>query len=150
MIPVLEHSWLNILGLQVGTHFLFIFQYKRCSLSTFKKTRFHFLSFLHYSFSFQKKQEDSIFIMIIIQEICSQELWSFTWHGVATCLVCQKLCTGLFTCPYGAKTIALPAWLPCTGLPSVPTSQSHLYSWCTVGTICNFQNYDADTKAQYF
>ena len=47
--------------------------------------------------------------MIIIQEIYSQELWSFIHHGVVTCLVCQKLCTGLFTCPYGAKTIALPA-----------------------------------------
>ena len=47
--------------------------------------------------------------MMRIQEIYSQELWSFIHHGVVTCLVCQKLCTGLFTCPYGAKTIALPA-----------------------------------------
>ena len=50
-------------------------------------------------------------------------------HGVVTCLVCQKLCTGLFTCPYGAKTIALPA---CHAL-GCPVCQPAKVS-CTAGT----------------
>ena len=141
MIPTLEHSWLNILGLQVGTHFLFIFQYKRDSLSTFKKTDFTFLVFFLFEFALQlflsKKARRLYFIMIIIQEIYSQELWSFT-----------SWCCNLFSL---SKTVHRPVYLsiwcknhsaaclPCTGLPSVPSSQSHLYSWCTVGKNCNFQ-----------
>ena len=84
--------------------------------------------------------------MIIIQEIYSQELWSFIHHGVVTCLVCQKLCTGLFTCPYGAKTIALPA---CHAL-GCPVCQAAKDS-CTAGAqweiFCNFQIIETDISS---
>ena len=76
--------------------------------------------------------------MMTIQEIYFQELWSFIHHGVVTCLVCQKLCTGLFTCPYGAKTIALPA---CHAL-GCPVCQAAIAT-CTAGAqwekIVNFR-----------
>ena len=99
MIPTLEHSWLNILGLQVGTHFLFIFQYKRDSLSTLKKqiSLFFFLFEFALQLFFSKKATRLYFIMIIIQEICSQELWSFT-----------SWCCNLFSL---SKTVHRPVYL---------------------------------------
>ena len=84
--------------------------------------------------------------MIIIQEIYSQELWSFIHHGVVTCLVCQKLCTGLFTCPYGAKTIALPA-CHAQGCPVCQAAKDS----CTAGAqwefFCNFQIIETDISS---
>ena len=145
MIPTLEHSWLNILGLQVGTHFFFIFQYKRDSLSTFKKTDFTFLFFLLFEFALQfffpKKPENSIYDNNS-RNLLSRVMEFYTWW-----------CCNLFSL---SKTVHRPVYLsiwcknhstaclPCTGMPSVPSSQSHLYSWCTVGKNCNFQICETD------